>query len=302
MDLRIALLQLETQPALDRAVTAGEDACRRAAAMGADLALFPEMWSNGYTLPEKDDPGGLGSLAAQAVKSDGQFVEHFRSLAHDLDMAIALTYLESWPGRPRDTVTIIDRHGIGVLAYAKVHTCEFDAERHLTPGDGFPVAELETRGGTVRIGAMICYDREFPEPARILMLGGAEVVVVPNACELEVNRLTQFRGRAFENVMAMAMANYAGGSPGDVNGHSIAFDGIAFAPAPPGGGDGASRDMTVVEAGSEPGVFLATFDLDALRRYREAETLGNAYRRPRLYGALVDESVAPPFVRDDATR
>jgi N-carbamoylputrescine amidase len=302
MELRIALLQLEPPPDLESAVTVGEEACRRAAALGADLAVFPEMWSNGYALPAHDDPDGAAALAAQAIASDGPYMEHFRVLARELDLAIAVTYLEKWRDRPRNTVTIVDRHGDRVLTYAKVHTCEFDAECHLTPGDGFPVADLDTRHGSVRIGAMICYDREFPEPARILMLGGAEVVVVPNACELEANRLAQFRGRAFENVMALAMANYAGSGAGDVNGHSIAFDGMAFTPAPPGGGVGSSRDMTVVEAGSELGVFIATIDLDALRRYRAAETMGNAYRRPRLYGALVDERVSEPFVRDDATR
>ena len=50
----------------------------------------------------------------------------------------------------------------------------FDVERHLTPGDGFHVAELDTAEGPVKVGAMICYDREFPESARILMLQGAE--------------------------------------------------------------------------------------------------------------------------------
>ena len=62
--------------------------------------------------------------------------------------------------------------------YAKVHTCDFGAERALTPGDGFYVTELDTACGLVRVGAMICYDREFPESARILMLKGAELIPV----------------------------------------------------------------------------------------------------------------------------
>src|SRR2546425_7595250 len=39
-------------------------------------------------------------------------------------MAIALTYLERWPGGPHDTVSLIDRHGELVLTYAKVNTCD----------------------------------------------------------------------------------------------------------------------------------------------------------------------------------
>ena len=64
----------------------------------------------------------------------------------------------------------------------KVHTCDFDMEAALTPGDDFYVCTLDTAKGDVRIGAMICYDREFPESARILMLKGAELILTSNAC------------------------------------------------------------------------------------------------------------------------
>ena len=96
-------------------------------------------------------------------------------------------------------MTVFDRHGREVLTYAKVHTCDFGDECRLTPGDGFYTAELDTKNGPVAIGAMICYDREFPESARVLMLQGAEVILVPNACPMEVNRLSQLRARAFES-------------------------------------------------------------------------------------------------------
>ena len=42
------------------------------------------------------------------------------------------------------------------MIYAKVHTCDFDVERNLTPGDDFYVADLDTAAGTVKVGAMIC--------------------------------------------------------------------------------------------------------------------------------------------------
>ena len=45
--------------------------------------------------------------------------------------------------------------------------------------------------GEVKVGAMICYDREFPESARIMMLKGAELILVPNACPMEINRLSR---------------------------------------------------------------------------------------------------------------
>src|SRR5262245_58338923 len=60
----------------------------------------------------------------------------------------------------------------------------------LTPGDDFYVCTLDTEQGELKVGAMICYDREFPESARILMLKGAELILTPNACDMEINRLT----------------------------------------------------------------------------------------------------------------
>jgi predicted amidohydrolase len=135
---------------------------------------------------------------------------------------------------------------------------------------------------------MICYDREFPESARALMLAGAEIVLVPNACDMEINRLTQLRARASENMIAVAMANYAAPRWG----HSVAFDGVAFALDGSG-----SRDMLVVEAGEHPGVYPAYLDLDTLRAYRRAETWGNAFRRPAAYGPLTATEVREPFVR-----
>lgn len=311
----IALLQMASHGTDQEANLAkGEAFCRQAAAQGADLALFPECWNTGYAgfCPASDgtadlykaperwagvpplDPGleaARREWAGRAVPTDGPFVAHFRQLAAELQMAIAITYLQAWEGGPRNAVSLIDRHGEILFTYAKVHTCDFDAnEAALTPGDGFHVACLDTASGPVWVGAMICYDREFPESARLLMLQGAEVVLTPNACELETNRLSQFRTRAMENMMAVAMTNYA--APQE-NGHSIAFDGVAFS------ADGRGRDMLVVEAGEGEGVYLARIDLDRLRAYRSAEAWGNAFRRPHRYGLLASAEVRPPFVRVD---
>ena len=78
------------------------------------------------------------------------------------------------------------------------------------------------------------------------------------------------------------------------------FDPIAYVEGAPEEGPG--RDTFIVEAGEHEGVFIATFDMDAIRDYRRREAWGNSFRRPRLYGALTGEEVEPPFVRADATR
>lgn len=292
--LTVALLQIlpeGTTP--DANLRKGEDFCRRARQKGADIALFPEMWSAGYRLPPQGDAAALDTWRRTAVTRNSPFFLHYQNLARELNMALALTYLEDFHPLPRNTVSIISRHGESLLTYAKVHTCDFDREAALTPGDDFYVCALDTAAGTVQVGAMICFDREFPESARILMLKGAEIILVPNACTLEQNRLAQFRARSFENMVGMAMTNYP--APQD-NGHSLAMDGMAYSR------DEKSRDICLVEMGEEEGIALAKFDLDALRDYRSREAWGDAYRKPGRYTPLVWKTSLPPFERRDSRR
>src|SRR5216110_1121658 len=125
--LNIALLQMTPCGADQEANRAkGEAFCRRARALGADVALFPEMWNIGHSFFDPREPQARARWQAQAVGQDDPFVLSFRALAQELKMAIALTYLESWPDAPRNSVSLIDRHGEIVLTYAKVHTCDFD--------------------------------------------------------------------------------------------------------------------------------------------------------------------------------
>lgn len=285
---KVALLQLLPEGNLKDNEKKGIEYCRAAKAMGADLALFPEMWSVGYAIPED-----IEKLKSTAVSADSDFVRAFADEARALDMAIGITFLEQWEPLPRNSLCIFDRHGRKALTYAKVHTCDFGDECRLTPGDDFYVADLDTKDGAVKVGAMICYDREFPESARILMLKGAEIIVVPNACPMEINRLTQLRSRAFENMLGIATVNYPYGQP-DCNGHSSAFDGIAYRLDEPG-----SRDTLIIEAGEREGIYIADFPMEELREYRESEVHGNAYRRPKKYKMLVEEKIEVPFIRED---
>ena len=289
--LTVALLQMAADgPDQDANLRKGDAFCRMARDQGADIALFPEMWNVGYWIPERMTPAAREQWLSLAAGPGSPFLTHFQRMAAELDMAIAITYLESWPGAPRNSVSLIDRTGEIRMTYAKVHTCDFCAEAELTPGDGFRVCTLETAQGPVQVGAMICYDREQPESARILMLQGAEIILTPNACGLDANRLQQFRTRAFENMLGVAMANYAAPSQ---NGRSTAYDGVAVTEDVNGG------SSCLVQAGSEEGVFLASFDLDALRAYRSRDIWGNAWRKPLQYGQLTSAEVREPFIRPD---
>ena len=170
MKVRIALLQLMPEKDLQGQLRKGINACRKARKMGADIALFPEMWSDGYDLPQDAE-----ELDALALNENSKFISAFGALACQLQMAIGITFLEKHDPKPLNSIILFDRRGSMRLHYSKVHTCDFDLEKALSPGDDFHVCELDLGKGKVMTGAMICFDREFPESARILMLKGAEI-------------------------------------------------------------------------------------------------------------------------------
>jgi len=292
--MRIALAQLEPiRHDRDRALARGVEACEQAAAAGAQLVVLPEMWSSGYREPsaaELAEP----SWGGDASDEQGEFVAGFRAAARRLGVAIGVTYLQSAGSHPRNALALVDSDGEIVLRYAKVHTCDFGVERGLGAGEAFPVTDLTVGAETVRVGTMICYDREFPESARLLMLAGAELILNPNASLIDPIRESQVLIRATENMTAIAFCNYAGS---EFQGGSLLCDGMAY-----------DRDGSVLEpiaaraAGAEEEIVLADLDLEELRAYRRYETWGNAYRRPHLYAGLTAEAVQEPFVREDARR
>lgn len=286
--IKVALLQLYPEGNLQGNIEKGIRAVEKAAKMGADIALFPEMWSCGYSFPQDEN-----ALRELAVSKDSGYTDAFRKAAVDNDIAVAVTYLaKNGDNAPFNAVTLFDRHGAEMFTYHKVHTCDFGYEKVLSHGDEFFTAKLDTRSGIVNVGAMICYDREFPESARILMLKGAELILVPNACPMEINRISQLRARAYENMTGIATVNYPYGTP-DCNGHSTAFDGIAYRIDGSGG-----RDTLVIEAGEREGIYIADFPIEEIREYRRREVHGNAFRRPEKYGLLTDMTVNEPFIRE----
>ena len=292
--LKVALLQMtgmgrDQQANLEK----GIEFCKKASTMGAHIALFPEIWNIGYSLGNHKTPEAVEMLKKEAIDEESEFIKKFRQMAQELDMAIAITYLSKFEPLPRNTISIIDRKGRIVLTYSKIHTCDRESESMVMPGDSFKTASLDTHTGNVTVGSMICYDREFPESARILMLKGAEIILVPNACNIEQNRISQLRARAYENMCCIAMTNYAAGQE---NGNSIAFDGMAF------DNKGTSLDMCLVHAGKDEGIYIAEFDISALRKYRENEDWGNTFRKPYAYKELLSNDVKYPFIRKESRR
>ena len=115
-----------------------EKACSCRGRAGADLALFPEMWSMGYRLEGRP----AAQWKAEAIPAESPFVQRFGELAAQLQMAVGITLLEQCGAGIRNTLILFDRWGQRKLTYAKVHTCDFgpgagaDAGGYGFPGDG----------------------------------------------------------------------------------------------------------------------------------------------------------------------
>lgn len=154
------------------------------------------------------------------------------------------------------------------LQKLKSSSDDIGCDVNCSPGDSFDVGRLEGTRGQVTVGAMICADREFPEAATQLMLNGAELVIVPNACNCDEIRTAGLKTRAFENLVGIAMTNYPGLNRGSSQAHSC----VAWRA-------GLSTDTIITKAGEQEQILLATFDVDDIRAFRKTESWRRNYRK-----------------------
>ena len=240
----------------------------------ADILLLPECFITAYDLTIGNDSAiSESDLTALCDK------------AKELGIGLVATALTKGKKSPQNSAFVIGKHGEILMKYSKVHTCDFADERALESGTEFKVCDFDG----VKIGIMICYDREYPESARILMLKGAEIILVPNDCVSMRPRLQALSTRAYENMCGVAMANPNGKNAGN----SCAYSPICW------DDNDECVDNTLLLADAETeGLFYAAFDMDAIRKYREREMMGNTFRKISAYSKLLDEKIEYPFVRE----
>ena len=97
--LKVALLQIMPENTIQENLEKGLEYCRKAKAAGADIALFPEMWSVGYCIPED-----ITELKSLSLLEDSEFVCSFQEIAKELNMAVGITFLEAHDPLPRNTI------------------------------------------------------------------------------------------------------------------------------------------------------------------------------------------------------
>ncbi len=305
---RIAVVQARETDDPVHNVKRGLAYIRQAAEQGADLILFPECWIHGYRMPLLFPGKSLDELYAMAssgldweqvlrnptyrdwaetaITADSPLLRAVCGEAAAKRVGVVMTAYTKGRRRPRNSAFLIGRDGEILLQYDKVHTCRFSLECLLEAGSAFRTVSFDG----VRLGIMICYDREYPESARVLMKKGAEILLVPNSCGGMPPRINALQTRAYENMTGVVMANV----PGENQGGSCAFQPI------PWDENGRAREMALFIADEETeGLFFAEYDLDELRAYRQSEMMGDTFRRVDAYRPLLESSVNPPFIRED---
>jgi deaminated glutathione amidase len=207
--VRVALVQLAAglDPAENLATVTR--LVGRAALDRPDLVVLPEAVMHDFGPP--DTP--LGPVA-EAL--DGRFVDHLCGLARTHGAAVVAGMFERSqdPDRPYNTLVAVGPEGDVVATYRKAHLYDSFGYREsdrLTAGDAEAVV---TDVGGVRVGLMTCYDLRFPEQARALVDGGADVLLVPAAWVAgplkEDHWSTLLRARAIENTAYVAAAAQCG--------------------------------------------------------------------------------------------
>lgn len=277
MNFKIAVLQCPpTGRDYDKNTIAMIDKMKEAADLGADILLIPECFITGYDLPIDNE---------EALDDDCAYLSKICNAAKSLNIGVVATSLTKGKLKPQNSAFVISKNGVVLMKYSKVHTCDFADERCLESGTDFKVCDFDG----IKLGLMICYDREYPESARVLMLKGAELILVPNDCGAMKPRLNALSTRAYENMVGIAMANTTGKNAGC----SCAFSPICWDE------NGECVDNTVFVADEmAEGLFNADFDMDAIRRYRSHEMMGNTFRKVNAYNKLLDNEIYPPFIRE----
>jgi len=278
--LNVALCQVYTEPwDLGGNLTRTLEALAEAKRQGADLAITPECVFHGYGFG-RDQKETLERYAQVAEPLDGPRLAAVRAAARARKMYVVVGFLQAGAaGVFHNAAAVISPDGEIADVYHKVHCRTFEAIAHagaFTPGNRFIATDLAVRDLQVRMGTLICFDREIPESTRCLRAMGAQLIACPLACDTEpldkhrdyADNEMVTRCRAAENEVFYVVVNHAG-----------RFNGGSFAVGP--GGE------ALVQLGSAPEVRTILLPLHALQTRVHADQfgwMGFGYRRPDVYG------------------
>ena len=279
--MKLALIQYTPSSDWKSSVKRGIEALEEAAAEGAQLVVYPELAFTPF-FPQHRTKNRPLHLAEPVP---GPTTELFSEAARRLGVVVVLNLYERSGMNAFDSSPVIDSDGSLLGCTRMMHITDYEGyheQDYYTPSDtGIPI--YDTAAG--RIGVAICYDRHFPEYLRTLALGGADLVVVPQAGTMdewpEGLFEAELRVASFQNGFYMALANRVGKE--DI----LHFAGESFVTDPFG--------QVVAQAPKDQeSILYASIDL-ANCKNSHARKLFMHHRRPDQYDAMTKNLVKETY-------
>ena len=268
--VRIALIQQVAGEDRDRNLERGLSRAREAANNGAQLIGFAELAFERF-YPQHRAKNDVLELASEIP---GQVTDLFSSFAREEGVVVVLNLFERSGRKAFDSSPVIDANGELLGITRMVHITDypcFHETDYYAPGDkGAPV--FDTAVG--KVGVAICYDRHYPEYMRALAIGGAEIVVIPQAGSVDEwpDGLyeAEMRVASFQNGYFTALCNRVGVED------QLDFAGESFVCSPAG---------TVIARAASQAEDILYCDVDLAQvEQSHARRLFLRDRRPELYG------------------
>ena len=183
----------------------------RAALVGAQFIIFPELFLSGYCVPGE-------KMKMVAEDRDGPSFQALSKTARESNIAVLYGYpeVDRSSGTPvyYNSAQLIDRDGTSLVNYSKTHLWippkppQYEAV--FTSGSQL-YDPVDCCG--MKIGVLICADSSFSEPCRCLALAGANFIAIPTASSLQYDRrdcMFVVRTRALDNGLYVALVNHVG--------------------------------------------------------------------------------------------
>jgi len=278
--IQMSLPMTEGEGSIEEIMKAMEDKhipyIEEAGKKGVQILCLQEIFNTPYFCPGQDN-----KWYASAQSIPNQTIERMQGLAKKYDMVMIVpVYEKEIEGFLYNTAVVIDADGTILGKYRKNHipqTSGFWEKYFFKPGNlGYPVFETKY----AKVGVYICYDRHFPDGARILGLNGAEIVYNPSAT---VAGLSQYLWKLEQPAHAAANGYFMGcinrvgeEKPWDLG----RFYGTSYHVDP--------RGQIIDEASEyDDELLISKFDLDLIEEVRSTWQFFRD-RRPETYDKLTE--------------
>lgn len=284
-EVTIGTVQMQCSASVKENIEKADAMVRKAARQGANIILLPELFERQYFCQERRYE--YYAFAKPILENDA--VRHFQQVAKELGVVLPVSFYEKDGCCLYNSIAMIDADGNVMGVYRKTHIPDdhyYQEKFYFTPGNtGFCV--WDTRYGKVGVG--ICWDQWFPETARCLALGGAEMILYPTAIGsepiLDCDSMPHWRrcmqGHAGSNLVPVAAANRIGletVTPDEANGgqsSSLLFYGSSFITDETG-------ELKASASREKEEILTAAFDLDEMEEKRMSWGIFRD-RRPHCY-------------------